>query len=124
MAAGHGYVVGIDLGTTFTAAAVATDERAEIVSLGHTSAVVPSVVMVRADGEVLESNFDTYRSLRIDEMPDIQVHIVPSGEAPTGVGEPGVPPLAPALANALFAATGQRIDRLPIGNQVREAATA
>lgn len=53
MAAGHGYVVGIDLGTTFTAAAVATDERAEIVSLGHTSAVVPSVVMVRADGEVL-----------------------------------------------------------------------
>lgn len=53
MAAGTGYVLGIDLGTTFTAAAVAADGRAEIVSLGHTSAVVPSVVLVRDDGEVL-----------------------------------------------------------------------
>ena len=77
-----------------------------------------------ADGEVVQGNFDSYRSLRISEMPDIEVHIVPSGEAPSGVGEPGVPPLAPALANALFAATGQRIDRLPIGNQVKEAMNA
>ncbi len=71
------------------------------------------------DGEVQQSNFDAYRALRINEMPDIEVHIVPSGEAPTGVGEPGTPPLAPALANALFAATGKRIYNLPIGNQLR-----
>jgi isoquinoline 1-oxidoreductase subunit beta len=70
------------------------------------------------EGEVQQGNFDRYRILRIDEMPVVEVHIVPSTEAPTGVGEPGVPPLAPALANALFAATGQRIDRLPIGNQL------
>jgi isoquinoline 1-oxidoreductase beta subunit len=70
-------------------------------------------------GEVNQQNFDTYRSLRIDEMPDIEVHIVPSAEAPTGVGEPGVPPLAPALANALAAATGKRISRLPIGDQLK-----
>jgi isoquinoline 1-oxidoreductase subunit beta len=70
------------------------------------------------EGEVQQGNFDRYRILRIDEMPAVEVHIVASTEAPTGVGEPGVPPLAPALANALFAATGQRIDRLPIGNQL------
>ena len=72
-----------------------------------------------AEGEVVERNFDTYQALRIDEMPEIEVHIVPSAEAPTGVGEPGVPPLAPALSNALFAATGKRIYTLPIGNQLR-----
>ncbi len=71
-----------------------------------------------ADGEVVEKNFDAYQSLRIDEMPEVEVHIVPSAEPPTGVGEPGVPPLAPALANALFAATGKRIYDLPIGKQL------
>jgi isoquinoline 1-oxidoreductase beta subunit len=69
-------------------------------------------------GEVQQRNFDRYRPLRIDEMPDITVHIVPSAEAPTGVGEPGVPPLAPALVNALADATGKRIYRMPIGNQL------
>ena len=70
------------------------------------------------DGEVQETNFNTHRSLRIDEMPDIEVHIVPSSREPSGVGEPGVPPLAPALANALFDATGQRIYQLPIADQL------
>jgi isoquinoline 1-oxidoreductase beta subunit len=69
-------------------------------------------------GRVEQGNFDSYRPLRIDEMPDIEVHIVPSAEAPTGVGEPGTPPVGPALANALFAATGRRIERLPIGSRV------
>ncbi len=71
------------------------------------------------DGEVEQGNFDRYRSLRIDEMPNVEVHIVPSANAPSGVGEPGVPPLAPALANALYAATGKRIYRLPIGDQLK-----
>jgi len=65
------------------------------------------------DGRVQQDNFDNYRPLRIDEMPKVEVHIVQSGEAPTGVGEPGVPPLAPAVANALAAATGKRTYRLP-----------
>ena len=65
-------------------------------------------------GEVQQRNFDRYQPLRIDEMPDIEVHIVPSAEPPTGVGEPGVPPLAPALVNALADATGKRTYRMPI----------
>ena len=65
------------------------------------------------DGRVEQSNFDSYPLLRIGEMPQVEVHIVPSEVAPTGVGEPGVPPLAPAVANALFAATGKRLRRLP-----------
>lgn len=64
-------------------------------------------------GRVEQSNFDTYRLLRIGEMPKVEVHIVTSDAPPSGVGEPGVPPLAPAVANALFAATGKRLRKLP-----------
>ena len=65
------------------------------------------------DGAVEQSNFDDYPVLRMNQTPRIEVHIVPSAEAPTGVGEPGVPPIAPAVANALFAASGKRLRRLP-----------
>jgi isoquinoline 1-oxidoreductase beta subunit len=64
-------------------------------------------------GAVQQSNFHDYRVLRIEEMPKVEVHIVPSSEAPTGVGEPGVPPIGPAVANAVFAATGRRVRNLP-----------
>ncbi len=57
---------------------------------------------------------DVNRPLRIKEMPRVEVYIVPSTENPTGVGEPGVPPIAPAVANALAAATGQRLRNLPL----------
>lgn len=64
-------------------------------------------------GRVRQANFDSYPLLHINEMPRVEVHIVPSAEAPTGIGEPGVPPLAPAVANAIAAATGKRLRRLP-----------
>lgn len=64
-------------------------------------------------GKVEQSNFHDYRVLRIEEMPAVEVHIVKSAAAPTGVGEPGVPPVGPAVANAVFAATGRRIRNLP-----------
>ncbi len=73
------------------------------------------------EGKVDQSNFHDYQVLRIGEMPSIEVHIVPSNEKPTGVGEPGVPPIAPALINALYMATGKRIRRLPIGDQLNQA---
>ena len=66
------------------------------------------------DGAVEQSNFHDYPVLRINEMPAVEVHIVASSDKPTGVGEPGVPPIAPAVANALAAATGQRLRKLPL----------
>lgn len=72
-------------------------------------------------GLVREQNFHLYRPLRINEMPTVEVHIVASGEAPTGIGEPGLPPLAPAVTNAIFAATGTLVTRLPLGNQFADA---
>ena len=67
-----------------------------------------------AEGAVVQNNFDDYPVLRIDECPPIEVHIVASEAEPSGIGEPPTPPLAPALANALFAATGRRQRELPL----------
>jgi isoquinoline 1-oxidoreductase beta subunit len=66
------------------------------------------------DGRVEQSNFDTYQVLRIDEAPVIDVHIVQSAEQPGGLGEPGTSAIAPAVANAVFAATGKRLRKMPI----------
>jgi len=77
------------------------------------SAALEEAVTLDA-GRIRQSNFDTYRILRFDRMPRVEVHIVPSQAPPTGVGEPAVPPIAPAVANALFAATGRRFRRLPL----------
>jgi isoquinoline 1-oxidoreductase subunit beta len=69
-------------------------------------------------GRVTQSNFHNYRMLRMAEMPQIEVYIVPSAEAQGGVGEPGTPPIAPAVCNAIYAATGKRLRKLPIGKLV------
>ncbi len=75
-----------------------------------------------ANGRVQQSNFHDYPMLRINEMPVVEVHIVPSAEPPGGVGEPGVPPIAPAVCNAIFSATGKRVRRLPIrADELRRA---
>jgi isoquinoline 1-oxidoreductase beta subunit len=65
------------------------------------------------EGRVEQDNFNSYRVLRMNEMPKVEVYIVPSTLPPTGVGEPGVAPVGPAVANAIFAATGRRIHVLP-----------
>jgi isoquinoline 1-oxidoreductase beta subunit len=67
-------------------------------------------------GRIVEGNFDGYDVLRIDEMPSVEVHIVKSSAPPTGVGEPGVPPIGPAVANAMFKASGKRIRVLPFAS--------
>jgi isoquinoline 1-oxidoreductase beta subunit len=66
------------------------------------------------NGRVLQNNFDGYRLLRFSQAPDIDVHVVSSGFPPTGMGEPPYPPVAPALCNAIFAATSVRHRRLPL----------
>ncbi len=89
--------------------------RAQIeggVIFGVTAALYGEITLDR--GRVVQCNFDTYRMLRIDETPAIQVHIIESDAAPGGVGEPGTSAIAPAVVNAIFAATGKRLRRLPI----------
>jgi isoquinoline 1-oxidoreductase beta subunit len=76
------------------------------------SAALHGAITIK-DGAVEQSNFHDYPVLRINEMPKVDVFIVPSTDNPTGVGEPGVPPIAPAVANAIAAATGQRLRTLP-----------
>ncbi len=72
-------------------------------------------------GRVRQGNFNDYRVLRIDEMPVVDVHLVPSDQPPGGAGEPGTPPIAPAVANAVFAATGTRLRSLPLVIGSRES---
>ncbi|HEX5392640.1 MAG TPA: xanthine dehydrogenase family protein molybdopterin-binding subunit [Rhodocyclaceae bacterium] len=84
------------------------------------SAVLHGEITLK-DGVVEQSNFHDYAPIRINEMPKVEVHIVPSTEAPTGMGEPGVPPLAPAVANAIAAATGKRLRSLPIRSEELKA---
>ncbi|WP_227814496.1 xanthine dehydrogenase family protein molybdopterin-binding subunit [Nitrogeniibacter aestuarii] len=88
-------------------------------SVGFALAAALSGEITIDDGLIQQSNFHNYTVLRIDQMPKIEVHIVPSAEKPTGVGEPGVPPLAPAVANAIVDAMGKTITRLPIGEQLK-----
>jgi isoquinoline 1-oxidoreductase beta subunit len=83
-----------------------------VIIYGLTAALYGEITI--ENGRVLQSNFHDYQMLRMNKTPKIEVYIVPSSEKMGGAGEPGVPPIAPALANALFAATGKRLRRLPI----------
>ena len=85
-------------------------QGAALMALGMT---IPGAAITLRDGVVEQQNFGDYPVPRMTDMPVIDVHLVPSGDAPTGMGEPGVPPLAPAFANALFALTGKRLRKLP-----------
>ncbi|HEY8942086.1 MAG TPA: xanthine dehydrogenase family protein molybdopterin-binding subunit [Cellvibrio sp.] len=85
------------------------------IGMGLSAALGEAITL--KNGVVEQTNYHTYTPLRIDSMPKIEVHIVPSAEAPTGVGEPGLPPIAGAVGNALFAATGKPVTKLPLGNK-------
>jgi isoquinoline 1-oxidoreductase beta subunit len=107
----HRVVCALDCGLVINPDTVRAQIEGGII-FGLTAALKTEITL--KEGRVEQGNFDDYQMLRIFESPEIEVHIVPSGENPTGVGEPGVPPVAPALANAIFAATGKRVRRLPI----------
>jgi isoquinoline 1-oxidoreductase beta subunit len=107
----HRVVAAIDCGMTVNPDIVKRQVESAIV-YGLTAALYGKITF--RDGRVEQSNFHDYKMLRMNEMPKVEVHIVPSKEAPGGVGEPGTPPIAPAVANAIFAATGKRIRKLPL----------
>lgn len=78
-------------------------------------------VITTQNGAVQQGNFDTYPLMRLAQAPDIQVEFIPSDERPSGLGEPGTPPAYPALANAIFAASGKRIREIPLSRHIRFA---
>jgi len=104
-------VCAIDCGLVVNPDTVVAQMESGIV-YGLTAALKGEITI--KDGRVEQGNFNDYPLLRLDEMPEIEVHIVKSAENPGGVGEPGTPPIAPAVANAVFAATGKPVRRLPI----------
>ncbi len=107
----HRVVCAVDCGQVVNPSGVEQQIRSGIV-FGLSAALKGGITIDH--GRVQQQNFNNYDVLRIDEMPEIEVHIVASHAAPAGIGEASVPAIAPAVCNAIFAATGQRIRRLPI----------
>ena len=107
----HRIICAIDCGIAVNPDSIRAQMEGGIV-YGLTAALKGSITI--ADGRIRQSNFDDYPLLRLDECPHIDVHIVDSEQSPGGVGEPGVPPTAPAVANAIFALTGKPVRSLPI----------
>ena len=107
----HRVVAAVDCGMTVNPEIVRRQIESAIV-YGLSAALYSKITF--KDGKVEQGNFDSYPVLRMSETPRVDVHIVPSTEAPGGIGEPGLPAAAPAVTNAIFAATGKRIRRLPI----------
>ena len=103
-------VCAVDCGTPINPDVIAAQMEGGI-GFGLSAALYGAITL--KDGRVEQSNFNNYRVLRMNEMPKVEVHIVPSTEAPTGVGEPGVAPIGPAVANAIFAASGRRVRIFP-----------
>jgi isoquinoline 1-oxidoreductase subunit beta len=104
-------VSAVDIGTVVNPDGVRAQVEGAIV-YGLTAALKSQITI--QNGQVVQENFNKFTTLSMKETPRIEVHIVPSTAAPTGIGEPGLPPTAPALMNAIFAATGKRIRRLPL----------
>jgi len=108
----HRVVCAVDCGTVINPAGVVAQIESAII-YGLTAALFGEITIDR--GRVVQQNFDDYRMLSLAETPQIEVQLVRSDAPPGGVGEAGLPPIAPAVCNALFAATGTRVRRLPIG---------
>jgi isoquinoline 1-oxidoreductase beta subunit len=111
----HRVVCAVDCGLTVNPSIIEAQMQGGIV-FGLTAALHGAITV--HNGRVQQSNFDDYPLMRMDEMPIIEVHLVKSKEKPGGIGETAVPPAAPALTNAIFAATGKRIRRLPVDSSI------
>jgi isoquinoline 1-oxidoreductase beta subunit len=107
----HRVVCALDCGRIVNPSSIQAQARSCIV-YGLTAAQHSAITIDR--GRVQQNNFNDYQMMRFDEMPEVEVHIVSSDGPPTGAGEFAVPPVAPALCNAIFAATGKRVRRLPV----------
>jgi isoquinoline 1-oxidoreductase beta subunit len=104
-------VCAVDCGTVVNPDTVQAQIESAVI-FGITAALYGEITL--KDGRVEQTNFDTYQMLRMNEAPAIEVHIVQSSEPPGGIGEPGTSAIVPAVTNAIFAATGKRLRKLPI----------
>jgi isoquinoline 1-oxidoreductase beta subunit len=104
-------VCAVDCGTAINPDTVQAQIQSGII-FGTTAALYGEITL--KNGRVEQTNFDSYQMLRIDEAPSIEVHIVPSSEPPGGMGETGTSAIVPAIANAIFAATGKRLRKMPV----------
>jgi isoquinoline 1-oxidoreductase beta subunit len=107
----HRVVAAVDCGQTVNPLTI-THQMESAICYGLSAALYGKIS--HKDGRVEQSNFHDYPVLRLSEMPKVEVHLLASNEAPGGIGEPGTPPIAPAVCNAIFAATGVRVRKLPI----------
>jgi isoquinoline 1-oxidoreductase subunit beta len=103
-------VAAVDCGRAINPESVRSQTEGAII-FGLSAALKNEITL--KNGAIEQTNFDGYEPIRINEAPPIEVYIVPSDEDPSGMGEPGLPPIAPAVANAIFAASGKRLRRLP-----------
>jgi isoquinoline 1-oxidoreductase beta subunit len=110
----HRVTSAVDIGTVVNPSGARAQEEGSV-AMGLSATVGEQITVT--DGRVDQSNFHDYPVLRIDRMPEVDVHFVSSSRPPEGIGEGALPPLAPAITNAVFAATGQRIRELPIRMQ-------
>jgi isoquinoline 1-oxidoreductase beta subunit len=109
----RGVVAAIDCGTAVNPDSVEAQIQSGII-YGLTAALYGDIEI--ADGAVVQSNFPDYRMVRLNEAPEMDVHIINSGEAFGGIGELGTPTIAPAVTNAIYQITGQRVRTLPLAH--------
>ena len=114
----HRVVAAVDCGTVVNPGIVQRQVQSAVM-YGLSAALYGEITL--EGGRIQQQNFDGYPVVRMSEAPPVEVHVVASTEPPTGIGEPGTPPLAPALANAYFALTGKRVRKLPFAAALRSA---
>ncbi|MBZ9655748.1 xanthine dehydrogenase family protein molybdopterin-binding subunit [Phyllobacterium lublinensis] len=114
----HRVVCAVDCGIAINPDTIQAQVQSAV-NFGITAALYGEVTL--KDGRVEQSNFDTYQLMRMNEVPTIEVHIVQSGESPGGMGEPGTSAIVPAVGNAIFAATGKRLRKMPVDTSMLKA---
>ena len=107
----HKVTAAVDVGPIINMSGALNQVEGSIID-GYSAMAGQKITM--EDGRIQQTNLDQYPVLRIGSAPDIDVHFIQSDYDPTGLGEPGLPPLAPAVANAIFAASGRRVRKMPL----------
>jgi isoquinoline 1-oxidoreductase beta subunit len=106
--------VAVDIGPIINMSGATTQVQGAVID-GYSTMVGQKITMEK--GRIQQSNFDDYPVLRIPGAPEVDVHFIQSDNRPTGIGEPALPPLAPAVGNAIFAATGHRVRSMPLTDE-------